>query len=77
MEDFEFEEHEDKNLFETPTVDSKSVIKLSPIIEETTGRKIKPEWIRPGGYDSVEEAVADLIRQIELDLTPSGSSGDE
>jgi len=71
MADFDIEEHEDEDLFDTPVVDSKAVVKLSPIVEELTGKKIKPEWIKSGGYTSVEEAIGDLVRQIELELSPS------
>ncbi len=68
MSDFETEDENDEDLWDTPLVDSKSVIKLSPIVEEITGHKIKPEWIKPGGYDSLEAAVSHLIEQLELDL---------
>jgi len=68
MTDFETADENEEDLWETPVVDSKSVIKLSPIVEQMTGRKIKPEWIKPGGYDSLEDAVIDLVRQLELDL---------
>lgn len=62
------DDDDDSDLWETPAVDSKSVVKLSPIVEEFTGLKIKPEWIKPGGYDTVEDAVKELIRQLELDF---------
>ena len=53
------------DLWELPKVDSKTVVKLSPIVEEDTGMKIKTVWIRRGGYNSVEEAINDLMEQIE------------
>lgn len=59
---------EESDIWETPVVDSKTVVKLSPIVEELTGKKIKPEWIKCGGYESVEEAVEHLVKQIELDF---------
>ncbi|MCW8875650.1 MAG: hypothetical protein OQJ89_02530 [Kangiellaceae bacterium] len=65
---FESESDDDSDLWETPAVDSKTVIKLSPIVEEITGHKIKPEWIKPGGYDDVAEAVDSLMEQLELEL---------
>jgi len=68
MSEFETEDENEEDLWNTPLVDSKSVIKLSPIVEEMTGHKIKPEWIKPGGYDSLEEAVSHLVQQLELEL---------
>ena len=43
-----------------PTVDSKTVARLAPIFKRHTGRYQNIRRIRPGGYDSVEEAVQDL-----------------
>ncbi|MEW8217484.1 MAG: hypothetical protein AB2770_03940 [Candidatus Thiodiazotropha taylori] len=63
---------EESDLWDGPVVDSKTVVKLSPMIEEATGVKIKPEWLRSGGYDSVEDAIADVMRQLELELISSG-----
>ena len=68
MSDFETVDENEEDLWDTPLVDSKSVIKLSPIVEEMTGHKIKPEWIKPGGYESLDEAVSHLVQQLELDL---------
>ena len=67
MGDFELDDQE-SDIWETPMVDSKTLVKLSPIVEELTGKKIKPEWIKCGGYESVQEAVSDLVKQIELDF---------
>jgi len=67
LDDF-MDDDDESDLWDTPAVDSKSVVKLSPIVEEFTGLKIKPEWIKPGGYDTVEDAVKELIRQLELDF---------
>ena len=52
------------DLWELPTVDSKTVCKLSPIVESITGHKLKAPWVRKGGYDSVPEAVADVMAKI-------------
>ena len=48
---------EDSGLWETPAVDSKAVVNLSPTVEKHTGSKLDPAWIKCGGYDSVSEAV--------------------
>ena len=56
------------DLFDAPLVDSKTVVKLSPIVEEITGRQIKSEWIKSGGYDSVEEAVNHLVEVLESEI---------
>lgn len=72
MSDFETADENEEDLWDTPLVDSKSVIKLSPIVEKMTGHKIKPEWIKPGGYDSLEDAVSHLVKQLELDLQKAG-----
>jgi hypothetical protein len=44
-----------------PVVDSKTVCKLSPIVKELLGRRLDPSWVRKGGYESVEDAVQDVI----------------
>lgn len=53
-------------LWDTPEVDSKTVAKLSPAVKELTGESLDPRWIRRGGYQTVEEAVAHIISQIKL-----------
>jgi hypothetical protein len=53
------------DLWDLPTVDSKTVCKLSPIVEAIVGHKLQPSWIRKGGYESVGEAVADVVAQVE------------
>lgn len=59
---------EHKGLWETPAVDSKAVINVSPTVEKHTGSKLDPTWIKCGGYDSVVEAVDHIIEQLELNL---------
>ena len=59
---------EDSGLWETPAVDSKAVVNLSPTAEKHTGSKLDPAWIKCGGYDSVSEAVNHLMEQLELKL---------
>ena len=44
-----------------PTVDSKTVARLAPVFKRHTGRPLNIRRIRPGGYDSVEEAVQHLV----------------
>lgn len=48
-------------LWDLPTVDSKTVCKLSPIVKRLLDRRLEPSWVRKGGYDSVEAAVQDII----------------
>lgn len=69
---FEPTSDDESSLFATPVVDSKTIMKLSPAVEAMTGKKIKPEWIKKGGYDSVDEAIADLLKQLELDFSQRG-----
>ena len=52
------------DLWSLPTVDSKTVCKLSPIVEQMTGHKLQASWVRKGGYESVPEAIADLVSRI-------------
>ncbi len=52
----------------TPDVDSKTVAKLSPAVKELTGESLDPRWIRRGGYQTVENAVAHIVSQIKEHL---------
>jgi hypothetical protein len=54
----------DSDLWSTPTVDSKTVVKLSPVVKEMTGFRLDPKWIRKGGYASIPEAVADVMARL-------------
>lgn len=63
-------ETDNKGLWETPAVDSKSVVKLSPTIQKYTGSQLDPAWIKCGGYDSVVEAVEHIMEQLELEFEP-------
>jgi len=67
MEMLAFEVNDEANdLYEDlPVVDSKAVVKLSPLVEKMTGRKIDVKWIKNGGYDSKEEAISDLLDKIK------------
>ena len=52
------------DLWELPEVPSKSVVKLSGLVEEHLGAKLPPEFIRPGGYKTVKEAVEHVMTQL-------------
>ncbi len=64
LKDCAWQPEPDTDLWDLPTVDSKTVCKLSPIVEAMTGHKLQPKWVRKGGYPSVTEAVADLMAHI-------------
>ena len=66
----EFSEFETDNdgLWETPAVDSKAVVNMSPTVEKYTGSQLDPAWVKCGGYDSVPEAVSHIMEQLELKL---------
>ena len=64
----------DSDRWDLPTVDSKTVCKLSPIVEKITGHKLKPKWVRKGGYPSIDEAVSDLVSHIAQDCVATGAA---
>jgi len=48
------------------SVDSKAVVQLNPIAENELKIKLDPEeWITPGGFGTVDEAVSSLIEAIK------------
>lgn len=61
------------DLWDLPTVDSKTVCKLSPIFEEQTGHKLKPSWVRKGGYETVPEAVTDILDKFSKECVASSA----
>lgn len=61
------------DLWDLPTVDSKTVCKLSPIVQEELGRPLEPKWVRKGGYESVESAIKDIIENMRKDCVPSAN----
>ena len=65
MRAFEINDEANDLYEDLPVVDSKAVVKLSPLVEKMTGRKIDVKWIKKGGYDSKEEAVSDLLAKIK------------
>jgi hypothetical protein len=64
LKDCAWQPDPDTDLWNLPTVDSKTVCKLSPIVEKMTGHKLQAKWVRKGGYESVENAVSDLMAHI-------------
>lgn len=64
------------DLWDLPTVDSKTVCKLSPVVKALVGRRLEPTWIRKGGYDSIDEAVQHLIDQLRKHCVASSTSAD-
>ena len=60
------------DLWNLPTVDSKTVCKLSPIVKELVGRSLKPAWVRKGGYKSIDEAVRHVIDQLRTNCVLDG-----
>jgi hypothetical protein len=62
------------DLWDLPTVDSKTVAKLSPVVKDLIGRRLHPNWIRKGGYDSVGQAIEDLIAQIRTNCVLGGAA---
>jgi hypothetical protein len=64
LKDCAWQPEPDTDLWDLPTVDSKTVCKLSPIVEAMTGHKLQAKWVRKGGYPSAGEAVADLMTHI-------------
>ncbi len=47
-----------------PAIDSKRVLDASSVTKELINIEIPPEVIRPGGYDSCEEMVDDLLPKL-------------
>jgi hypothetical protein len=62
------------DLWDLPPVDSKTVVKLSPVVKTLVGHRLRPSWIRKGGYDSVEAAVNDLLAQIRAHCVIGGAA---
>lgn len=53
-----------------PTYDSKTVARSSPIFEKHLGIPLDVSLIRPGGYDTMEEMIRDLVpKALEQRLT--------
>ena len=44
-----------------PELDSKTVARTSPIFKEHLGRPLDVKLIRPGGYESLDDMINDLV----------------
>jgi len=68
-----FEADEDDTLWgQVPPVNSKAVVQLNPVVEEHLEIKLKPEqWIKPGGFNSIGEAVEAMLEAIKAELNVS------
>lgn len=49
-----------------PQVDSKAIARMSDIFEKHLKIKLDAELIKPGGYESIEEAISHLIPAMQL-----------
>lgn len=52
-----------------PAINSKRVIDATVITKKVLGIELPPEIIKPGGYDSCEEMIADIIPKLEKVFT--------
>ena len=59
-----------------PTVDSKTVARMSPIFEKHLGRPLDVGLIRRGGYDSIDEVIEVLVPKM-MDASPSSKTRTE
>jgi hypothetical protein len=48
-----------------PVIDSKTVVRASPIFKPIIGCELDVRWIRRGGYSSFDELADDLMAKIE------------
>lgn len=53
----------------SPAIDSKRVVDATIITEEVIGIELPPEIIKPGGYDSCEAMLDDLIPKLKQVVT--------
>ena len=52
-----------------PAIDSKRVLDATIITERILGMELPPEIIKPGGYDSCEEMIVDLVPKLRAVFT--------
>jgi hypothetical protein len=54
-----------------PEIDSKAVVKASPIIRQFTGGDLDPRMIRKGGYASFDDLANDLLPKLRAACSPA------
>ena len=64
---------EDSDLWDDmPVVESKQIARTSKLFEEHLGLKLDVKLIRAGGYESIEDAIADLVPRMVALASKSG-----
>jgi hypothetical protein len=58
-----------------PEIDSKAIVKASPIFEQYLGLQLPPSMIKRGGYDSFEQLWDDLIPKLRELFTKQPLAG--
>lgn len=56
-----------------PEIDSKAVVKASPVVRQFIGADLDPKLIRKGGYASFEDLAKDLLPKLR-EACPATSS---
>ena len=59
-----------------PTLDSKTVARMSPIFQRHLGRPLDVKLIRPGGYESLEDMIGHLVPAMMKNSEADGESSD-
>lgn len=59
-----------------PTVDSKTVARMSPIFQRHLGRPLDVKLIRPGGYERLDDMIRHLVPAMMKDSEADGESSD-
>jgi hypothetical protein len=52
-----------------PAIDSKRVVDATVITKQVLGIELPPEIIKPGGYNSCEEMITDIVPKLEKVFT--------
>jgi hypothetical protein len=52
-----------------PAIDSKRVVDATVIIKQVLDIELPPEIIKPGGYGSCEEMIADIVPKLQRVFT--------
>lgn len=52
-----------------PAIDSKRVVDATIITQQVLGIELPPEIIKPGGYSSCQEMIADLVPKLQKVFT--------